>query len=201
MFSGIVEAQASVLQYEQKGLSARILVAKPTHFDDLQIGDSIAINGVCLTLTEQDENQMAFDLGPETLKITGWTATSLQGTFLNLERSLQVSRRVHGHFVAGHVDEMGIISQAIPAGDSRVLWVGFSKSFAAFLWKKGSVAVNGVSLTINEIEDCQFQVTLIPETLRRTNLGQLDEGDHVTLEADTMARGLVHFLKTRETDL
>lgn len=200
MFSGIIEAQCSVLQFEKKDSSARIQVQKPAQFDDLRIGDSIAANGVCLTLVDQDSSTMAFDLGPETLRVTGWNETFLLANPLNLERSLKVNSRMHGHFVAGHVDEVGTVRKMERTSDCLVLWVGFSDQFASYVWKKGSVAVNGVSLTVNEVVGLSFQVTLIPETLRRTNLGLLTEGDKVTLEADSMARGLVHFLQSRKAE-
>lgn len=204
MFSGIVETQASVLSFEPIGSSARIRITRPESFNDIQIGDSIAVNGVCLTVTSFNSEIMNFDLGPETLKITGWNAENFCNAAVNLERSLQANSRVHGHFVSGHVDEMGQVTNVIPMGEALELWIEFSKDFRPYVWKKGSVGVNGVSLTVNEVLAHQFQVTLIPETLKRTNLSRLKVADSVSLEADPMARGMVHFMqsqKQQETNL
>lgn len=195
MFSGIVETVAQVTSFEPVGSNAQIRLTRPKDFNDISIGDSIAVNGLCLTVTAFDELHMQFDLGPETLKITGWSKESLLNQKVNLERSLAMGARVHGHFVSGHVDEMGKVTQRKELGEALELWVSFSANFKAYIWKKGSVAINGVSLTVNEVDANSLQVTLIPETLRRTNLNALQEGDLVTLESDTMARALVQHLK------
>ncbi len=195
MFSGIVETQAQITSFEPVGSNAQIRIQRPQDFNDISVGDSIAVNGLCLTVTAFDEVEMQFDLGPETLKVTGWSKETLLNKKVNLERSLAMGARVHGHFVSGHVDEMGKVKSRNELGEALELWISFSKNFKPYIWKKGSVAINGVSLTINEVDSNSLQVTLIPETLRRTNLSALTEGESVTLESDTMARALVQHLK------
>lgn len=195
MFSGIVEATASVVSVESSSQLLRIRIEKPSHFNDLKVGDSIALNGICLTLEEFDETQMQFALAAETLQVTGWTADALKGRRVNLERSLRLGDRIHGHLVAGHVDGVGRIFEKRQEGESWIYGVEFPRDLAPYLWKKGSLSLNGVSLTINEVESERLWVCLIPETLRQTNLSELEPGHPVNLEMDTLARALVHNAK------
>jgi len=174
-----------------------ITVEKPINFNDLNHGDSVAVDGVCLTVEAFDEKQMAFTLGPETLRITGWTPSGVQKRMVNLERSLRLNDRIHGHLVTGHVDTTARIVAAETEGETLRLSIEIPKALEALIWPKGSLAVNGVSLTINRVSGGSFDVGLIPETLRRTNLGALKAGDLVNLEADNMARGLLHFTRSR----
>jgi riboflavin synthase len=195
MFSGIIEAQGRVLQaLEQNGL-VRIHVERPSSFDDIKLGDSIATNGVCLTVEKFEPHFMQFALGAETLQITGWSAATLQNSEVNLERSMRLGERIHGHLVSGHVDAMGEVKQIHQDGGSLFLDVKVPAVLRPYLWKKGSWAMNGVSLTVNSFVDDSVQVCLIPETLKRTNLGLLQLGDKVTVEIDTIARGLIHSLQ------
>jgi riboflavin synthase len=200
MFSGIVETQARVLEVRSGESSQtallRIVLSRPSQFADLHIGDSVAVNGVCLTIESFDVERVTFALGNETLKITGWTANSLQGAALNLERSLRLGDRIHGHMVSGHVDATGTVESVRDLGGSVGLDVGCSESLRSFVWPKGSWAVNGVSLTINEVKGDVVSMCLIPETLNRTNLGALQQGMHVNLEVDMVARGLVNYFST-----
>jgi riboflavin synthase len=189
MFSGIVETQAVVLESVSSPPSVKLKLQRPSGFTDLSIGDSISVNGICLTLEE---------FSPEALNITGGTAFWQKGRSMNMERSLQVGSRLHGHFVSGHVDEMGRVESVEKLGESLELWISCSKDFRPLLWKKGSVTVNGVSLTVNQILGSKFQVVLIPETLRRTNLSHLVVADRVCLEADFFARGVNNYLQQKE---
>lgn len=192
MFSGIVETTSTVTDaFEHAGV-VRITVKRPPDYEDLRIGDSIANDGVCLTVETFDASQMTFALGPETLRVTGWTAAGIQGRVVNLERSLRLGDRIHGHLVTGHVDATAEIVGAETRGETLTLTVAVPERLRVFVWPKGSVAINGVSLTINAVTPTAFQVGLIPETLKRTNLGRLERGSRVNLEADNMARGLVH---------
>lgn len=200
MFSGIVETQTLVLGLKKTPPSAKLSLQRPSNFDDIKNGDSIAVNGVCLTVESFNSESMEFTLGPETLNVTGWDEDLYVGNKVNLERSLRAGDRMHGHLVAGHVDCMGEVKSFEELGDSWELWVSFPESFRPYLWKKGSVAVNGVSLTVNEIAADVFQVTLIPETLRITNLNELKVGDRLCLEADSMARALNNYLSARGVD-
>lgn len=194
MFAGIVEARASLVGVDQRPQLTEITVEKPSDWDDLHIGDSIAVNGVCLTLEKFSPSTMVFSLGPETLRVTHWQPRS--GDIVNLERSLKLGDRIHGHFVCGHVDDVGLLVETVDGNGVRDLTIEFSESFAPFVWRKGSVAVHGVSLTVNDVQGRRFRVGLIPETLKRTNLSLKKSGDRVHLEADAMARAWYHWRKT-----
>lgn len=212
MFSGIVEAKAKLLKitpHDPSQLSALIKIEKPNTFNDLKTGDSIAVNGICLTLISFDEDTISFDLGTETLKIC-------QGMFgqnnfaFNLERSLKLGDRIHGHIVTGHVDGIARVINFQPSGSSQILTIKLDHTHAvpvngnsllSMIWKKGSLTVNGVSLTVNDVIDTSRTVEfcLIPETLSRTNLGQIKVGDTVTIEIDQMARGLSRRIHEQHT--
>lgn len=198
MFSGIVEACASVSRVEPGDGVLRIFLSRPTDFNDLKAGDSVAVNGVCLTIEEPLGELMRFALAAETLQLTRWKAETLKGRSLNVERSLRWNDRIHGHLVTGHVDGVGSVKAIQAEGsESRRLWIKLEPQLMPYLWSKGSVALNGVSLTVNRVEQDAFEVCLIPETLKRTNLESLAVGDEVLIEVDNMARGLVNWLKQR----
>lgn len=193
MFSGIVETTARVLHAESHSGVVRISVEKPNTFNDLSIGDSVSVDGVCLTVETFNDRQMTFALGSETLQVTGWIAASLPGRVVNLERSLRLGDRVHGHLVTGHVDTRAQVLDARAEGEGLFVRIAVPESLAAYIWPKGSVTVNGASLTINDVKLDSFTVGLIPETLKRTNLKTLNPGVVVNLEVDNMARGLVRW--------
>lgn len=197
MFSGIVEAQSQVVSASSQPGLLRISVRKPEQFVDIKTGDSIAVNGICLTVEKFDESKIEFALAAETLRVTGWDESKLKSSNVNLERSLRMGDRVHGHFVSGHVDAMGKVQARRELGASLELDISFPENLKSFIWKKGSWAINGVSLTVNEVNGNSASVCLIPETLERTNLSSLKVGDAVTVEVDPMARGLIHVLNTR----
>lgn len=193
MFSGIVETTSRVVSCQPRSGYLHMSVAKPSHFNDLSIGESIAVDGICLTVEAWDEREIRFALGPETLRITGWTAEGVLGRDVNLERSLRLNDRIHGHLVTGHVDARTRVLQREETGETLALEIEIPDALRAFIWPKGSVALNGVSLTVNGVSATSFRVGLIPETLRRTNLKNLRVNDGIHLEIDNMARGLVHW--------
>lgn len=195
MFSGIVETQSSVAAVRKGPETLSIDIKKPNNFNDLNIGDSIAVDGVCLTLEAATADVMTFTLGPETIRVTGWTFERVQNRAVNLERSLRLQDRIHGHLVTGHVDATAEVRDSKWEGETLRLEIQIPAALKPFVWPKGSVAVNGVSLTVNGVANEAFTVGLIPETLKRTNLKTLKAGDRVNLEADNMARGLFHFAK------
>ncbi len=195
LFTGIIESQSQVIQVLEGQESLQIVVEKPNFFDDLKIGDSIACNGVCLTLEEYDSHKMVFTIGYETLQITDWNKTELQKRPLNLERSLRFGDRIHGHLVSGHVDTRVALVEKQMMGDCLLLNFEVPQKHQAEIWKKSSVTLDGVSLTINEINEKSFQVCLVPETLRKTNLQKLLPGDTVNFESDYYMKG---FLKSQE---
>lgn len=196
MFSGIVEALSPVRAARQNGGLVHIDVERPKDFTDIKNGDSIATNGVCLTVEKFDDKTMSFALGAETLAVTGWSADQLARAAVNLERSLRMGDRIHGHMVSGHVDGVGRVVRADEDGGSVFLDVQAPSTLLKYVWKKGSWAVNGVSLTINNVShDGVVSMCLIPETTKRTNLGRLRAGDNVNLEVDMMARGMISFFE------
>jgi len=194
MFSGIVETTGTITAVMERSGVLEISVARPIAFDDVKNGDSIALNGICLTLEKFDAEKLTFALGPETLRVTGWQASGVLGKVVNLERSLRLNDRIHGHLVTGHVDALGLVQAADRVGETLRLTILIPPALGPYIWPKGSVAVNGVSLTVNAAGGGAFQVGLIPETLKRTNLGSLTVGANVNLEIDNMARGLVHIV-------
>lgn len=195
LFSGIVEHCSWVQSVKARGEDVvEIKVARPQDFQDLARGDSIAVNGICLTVEAFTIDDISFAIGPETLRVVGWTPESLQDLPVNLERAMLAQSRIHGHWVTGHVDGLGKVLAVRQLGETRELRIGFGQQFALWIWPKGSIAVQGVSLTINAVDEGWFSVCIIPETLRRTNLGLLQEGMSVNLEADTLAKGVAHVL-------
>ncbi|MCB9025165.1 MAG: riboflavin synthase [Bdellovibrionaceae bacterium] len=202
MFTGIVETQSEIIEVQAGSQCLQISIKKPNSFNDLKVGDSIAVNGVCLTLENFDQNSMKFTIAAETLKITGWTAEKLINLgSLNLERSMLASDRIHGHFVLGHVDGMAKVKEKRPEGQAMIYKIQLPEEFQTFVWSKGSLSLNGVSLTINSFENSTVEVCLIPETLKRTNLTKLNKGDFLTFEIDAMARSFVHLWKMEKQNV
>lgn len=186
MFTGIVTAVGSIAAVSRTAGGVRIQVAAPElQLADGQIGESIAVNGVCLTAIEMSQAGFSADVSAETLRCT---AGFVAGLRVNLERALRLADRLGGHLVSGHVDGVGTLVSVRPAGDNRVLVFEAPLDVARYVAVKGSIAINGVSLTVNEVNNKQFSVNIIPHTLSATNLGMLVAGARVNLEADTVAR-------------
>ncbi|MCC7405885.1 MAG: riboflavin synthase [Bdellovibrionales bacterium] len=195
MFSGIVETQSVITSAKPRDGVVEIHIKRPSIFNDLATGESICVDGVCLTIESFDAEKMVFALAAETLQVTGWRWENLPSKSVNLERSLAMGARVHGHLVTGHVEGLGEVLECVHQGEMAHLRVSFPPELTPFFWRKGSVAINGVSLTINRVEATALEVCLIPETLKRTNLGALRVGSKVNLEIDPLARGLVETAK------
>lgn len=186
MFTGIVDHYGTigVLRQTDQGIYLQI----ECQFNGLALGESIAVNGICLTVVEQWDNGFSCELSPETLALTNSGEWQV-GTVVNLERSLTLQSHLGGHFVMGHVDGTAIVD-CIEAQGDFFAWrfTSLPQEAAMMLSRKGSVAVNGVSLTVNDVGDDSFTVMLIPHTLSRTNLHTLSEGDVVNIEYDYLAR-------------
>lgn len=191
MFSGIVEAISEIQSSEELQNAFRIKITKPVFFDDLHAGDSIAVDGVCLTVEAFDADSITFALAAETIQVLRWNPHTWTGKKVNLERSLRFGDRIHGHLVTGHVDSLGEVVRAQLDGESFLLDVKLAEGLRPLVWRKGSVTLNGVSLTVNVFEKDIVSVCLIPETLKRTNLGLLKAGQLINVEADYMARAVV----------
>ncbi|HVP66348.1 MAG TPA: riboflavin synthase [Anaeromyxobacteraceae bacterium] len=195
MFTGLVADTGTVELVEPRAGGAR-LVLRPRSIpvDDLALGESVACSGACLTVVSRGDGRVAFDAVPETLSRTT-LGTWRPGTRVNLERALRLSDRLGGHLVLGHVDAVGRVVQRAPEGAGARLAVSLPPEIAPLVAEKGSIAVDGVSLTVaRAFRDC-FEVALIPETLSRTTLGDSTEGTRVNLEADVVAR---HVARLRE---
>lgn len=197
MFSGIIEATVSILKSNPRDQALELHLPRPAHFNDISLGDSIAVNGICLTLEATDSQSMTFTLGFETLKVLGADIDYWFRYPVNLERSLAFGERVHGHFVTGHLEKMLTVSKSHALGDNWLLAVELTPELKEFCWKKGSVSINGVSLTINAVEGLELDVCLIPETQKRTNLSHYKVGDKIGFEPDSFAKAISHVLSQR----
>jgi riboflavin synthase len=188
MFSGIVSAVGTVREARRAPGGLRIAVDTGSlGLKDVAVGDSIAVNGACLTVVARTGRTFLADVSRETLKCTTGFKT---GGHVNLEKALRATDRLGGHMVSGHVDGVGSVAKIQRSGSNRKLAVAVPKTLAKYVARKGSIAVNGVSLTVNEVNGATFTVNLIPHTLKATNLGSLREGDQVNLEVDMLARYL-----------
>ena len=187
MFTGLVEHLGTVVNLATEGPGKRLVIDAGPVADDAEIGASIANNGCCLTVIEIDGNNLAFEAGPETLQRTN-LGNFAPGTRVNLERSLRVGDRLGGHFVTGHVDAVGHLQQRVDDADWSTFWFGIPTHLSRQMAGKGSIAVDGVSLTLVDVERDRFSVALIPHTLNVTTLGQLQVGDPVNLETDLLAK-------------
>ena len=186
MFTGIVAALGRILELERMPQGARLLIeAASLGLEDVAIGDSIAVDGVCLTAIGLVADAFEVDVSAETLACT---AGFVAGGTVNLEKALRLSDRLGGHLVSGHVDGIGEVVRFEPVGDNRLLAVRIAPELSRYVARKGSVTVNGVSLTVNEVETETFSVNLIPHTLAVTNLGAAAPGRRVNIEVDMMAR-------------
>ena len=186
MFTGIIAAVGRISEAVPTAGGVRLRVdAGGLPLADVNVGDSIAVSGVCLTVVSRDEQAFEVDVSRETLACaTGFEA----GAQVNLEKALRLSDRLGGHLVTGHVDGRGTVERFEAVGDNRLLEIRLPPELARYIARKGSVAVDGVSLTVNEVEGARFAVNLIPHTLEHTNLSRLRAGASVNIEIDLLAR-------------
>jgi riboflavin synthase len=194
VFTGIVEALGRVVAVEARGERVRLCVEAPGVTPGAKIGDSVAVNGVCLTLTAVDAQRLSFDVVQESLDRTS-LADLCVGSAVNLERALRADARLDGHIVQGHVDGTGCVRALERRGDDVRLFVECGPEVAQFLVPKGSVAVDGVSLTVVGAREDGFDVALVPHTLAVTTLGAKRPGDRVNLEADVLGKYVKRYLE------
>jgi len=187
MFTGLVETTGDVVELRPEGSGARLTVRQGEIARSSKQGDSIAVNGCCLTAVAIDEDTLGFDVGGETLRRT-MLARVQPGDAVNLERSLKVGDELGGHFVTGHIDAMGLVDERIDDQQWSTIWFRVPRRLTQQMASKGSVAVNGVSLTLVDVEGQRFSVMLIPHTLSVTNLGALKPRDKVNIETDILAK-------------
>jgi riboflavin synthase len=196
MFTGIVEETGKVVAFKPEAEAWELTVAARAALVDLSPGDSIAVNGCCLTATQSDAATLRFDVLEETRRLTNFP-TLRPGALVNLERSLRFGGKVGGHFVTGHIDTPAAIEVFEPRGKDHFLRVRVPGEFARYIVHKGGIAVDGISLTIAEVDDTSFSVWLIPHTLATTNLQEKRTGDLVNLEFDLLGKHVEKLLLTR----
>ncbi len=187
MFTGLVAALAEVAAVSARSPGRRIVIRAESIARDTRLGDSVAINGCCLTCVEIDGALLSFDAGPETLSRTNLGELAA-GRMVNLELSLTAGSRLGGHFVTGHVDDVGTLERRADEQDWSTFWFQFPPRLRTQMASKGSIAVDGVSLTLVDVEPERFSVALIPHTLTHTTLGNLKIGSRVNLETDLLAK-------------
>jgi riboflavin synthase len=186
MFTGLVEAVGEITEVKSApgGLRLRLGTSLAP---ELANGDSLAVNGVCLTVVAKDADGVHVDVSPETVRVTT-LATARCGSIVNLERPLRADARLGGHFVQGHVDATGTVEDVRQDGESYWLTVMFPRAVAPYIVRKGSIAVNGVSLTVAGVDDRRFDVQIIPYTWTHTNFHAFKAGDEVNLECDILGK-------------
>jgi riboflavin synthase len=188
MFTGLVQTLGTVRTAVDDGHGGRnVTIHEPAIAPDLALGESVAVNGVCLTVVRSNAESFDFQIGPETVN-RSTLGTLLPGSRVNLERALRVGDRIGGHFVSGHVDCVGKVLSRESSGEWETVWFEYHEEFDDLLVIKGSVAIDGVSLTLVHVEPTKFSVMLIPHTLANTTLGAKQVGDAVNLEFDLLAK-------------
>lgn len=196
MFTGIVESVGEVVSAEPQGDGRRLKVRAPDIVEGVKLGDSIAFNGTCLTVCDLDESEVSFDAVRETLDCTALGGIAA-GMRVNLERAMRADARLDGHIVQGHVDGVGKVVELKRRDDDVELHIDCAQELAELLVDKGSVTVQGVSLTVVKVRASGFHVALIPHTLEVTTLGEIEPGDSVNLEVDILGKYVARYLERR----
>ena len=190
MFTGIIEAVGQIQSLQPKGDDIRLTVSVgKLDMSDVKLGDSIATNGVCLTVVDYSDSHYSVDVSPETIKRSGFADYNVGGK-VNLEKAMQATSRFGGHIVSGHVDGVGEVVSIQPIDRWLEIWIKAPDDLAKYLAEKGSITVDGVSLTVNEVDGAKFMLTLIPHTLQETIIGTYKVGSKINLEVDLVARYL-----------
>lgn len=198
MFTGIIEGLGTIDTIRPAGQGKRLTIKADYALDQTKIGDSIAVNGACLTVVKINGSKFEVDLSPETLATSTFDKAK-QGERLNLERAMRLSDRVDGHLVLGHIDGIGIIQQREKLGNAIGLTITVPEALSRYMIHKGSVAVDGISLTINTCEPKSFTVSIIPHTGRLTTIGMKKKGDAVNIETDMIGKYVERFARGEAT--
>ena len=196
MFTGIIEELGSVVAIEEQPDAKRITFSGPLVTSDVHRGDSIAVNGACLTAIEISGSTFTADVMRETLRLTALGSLSV-GSPVNLERAMTAATRFGGHMVLGHVDGIGSIVSREPSANWEWVTISIPTSLMKYVVLKGSITIDGISLTVNEVTSSTVSFSLIPETLRLTTLGQKQAGDPVNVEVDIMAKHIEKLIESR----
>lgn len=196
MFAGIVEEMGAVKALVKTLAGARLTILAGTVMDDLPVGASISVNGACLTVVQRDEKEFTVDVSPETMGATNLGHLA-PGSPVNLERAMKLNERIGGHLVAGHVDGVGTVRERRQEGNGIVITIEAPPHVLRYCVPKGSITVDGVSLTVNDVTGRAFSVTIIPHTARVTTLGIKQAGDTVNLESDLIGKYVERLLQER----
>lgn len=194
MFSGIVEAKGHVAECNVSSNGARLTIETNLDTKDIRIGDSICVDGACLTAVSVIDGQISFEVVNETLRKTT-LGKLVKNSSVNLERSLKVGDRIHGHVVSGHVDAVATVLEVKADGESKRLLIELPHQLRPYVTQKGSICISGISLTLGEVTDTSFSVYIIPHTSNVTTLGALVKGSEVNIEVDMLARYTESVLK------
>ena len=199
MFTGIIEARGTIAQIKPDGEDLRMLITCASDYlKDVNLGDSVAVSGICLTVQNKAEHGFYADLSTETLGATS-SGSWAENRAVNLEKALTPSKALGGHMVSGHVDGLGTLLERRQDARSWRLRFSAPDELAKYIARKGSITIDGISLTVNDVEGSRFGVNIIPHTMDQTTLVDLREGDKVNLEVDLIARYLERLLAARET--
>jgi len=199
MFTGIIEAIGMVKNINVNADGARItLNVGKLDMSDVKLGDSIATNGICLTVVEFDEHSFSADVSTETLTRTGFSSYK-SGQQVNLEKAMLPTTRFGGHIVSGHVDAIADIVSIAPCGNSTEYWLSMSDEIAPYIAEKGSITIDGVSLTVNSLAQGRFRLTIVPHTAEQTIITQYQVGTKVNIEVDVMARYIERLLTKHQS--
>ena len=198
MFTGIIEATGKIVELTQKqgDLAIRIQSAN-LDMKDVKLGDSIATNGVCLTVVAKHSDGFSADLSNETISLTGF-AHYKKGKTVNLEKAMQPLSRLGGHLVSGHVDGIATVESISPNARATEYWLSTDNDLMKYIPYKGSVCIDGISLTVNEVEQNRFKLTIVPHTAEQTTIAEFQVGTQVNLEVDQIARYLERLIKGAE---
>lgn len=194
MFTGIIESFGTIKQIRPSGEGKVLTIGSDLDLSDSRIGDSIAVNGACLTAVSLENKAFSVDMAPETISRTTFKQMA-PGTRVNIERALKLSGRIDGHLVSGHIDGTGTIASIKRQSNAVIVTIEVGQSLAADMIEKGSVAIDGISLTINRCSQKDFQVSIIPHTARITTIGIKQEGDLVNIETDMIGKYVKKILK------
>ncbi|WP_293443050.1 riboflavin synthase [Persephonella sp.] len=199
MFTGLIEEVGSVSKIEKKSDGIMIQIKAEKILDDLKIGDSVALNGVCLTVVDIENGKVSFDVSQETAIRSNLPELKI-GNLVNLERALRLSDRLGGHIVQGHVDTIGFIKRIIPKGQHTEFIFQFPEKFMDLIVEKGSIAIDGISLTINYINTNEISINIIPHTIQNTNLKERKIGDKINIEFDILGKYVKRMISKGEKD-
>jgi len=197
MFTGIIEGLGTITELRQSGQGKRLALEADFVLDHTKIGDSISVSGACLTVVAIEGKCFKVDVSPETLARTTFGRSKI-GDRVNLERALRLSGRIDGHLVSGHIDGMGTIKHKKNTGNAVIVTIGVPESLSRYMIKKGSVAVDGISLTINNCGRDSFDVSIIPHTAKLTTIGFNKVGDLVNIETDMIGKYVERFVTERQ---